>query len=146
MTANELTANVDLLSTRYVSTSRNPKLTTIRTQSAYETAVLALFENLDRAEKHLATSPGPYYFGSKITEVDVRLYVTIARFDPVYLQHFKCNIRDIRSGYPALHKWLRKLYWGNSAFSSTTNFQHIKSHYMESHTMINPSVRYQSCL
>ena len=43
-------------------------------------------------------------------------YVTLVRFDPVYVQHFKCNIRDIRSGYPHLHKWMRNLYWNNTAF------------------------------
>lgn len=74
------------------------------TQEAYEKAVTTLFKSLDRAEEHLANSPGPYYHGDRITEADVRLYTTIIRFDAVYVQHFKCNIRDIRSGYPALHK------------------------------------------
>ncbi len=78
-----------------------------RTQEAYEKAVTQLFKSLDRAEKHLASSEGPYYFGANITEADVRLYTTIIRFDVVYVQHFKCNLRDIRSGYPALHRWVR---------------------------------------
>ena len=107
-------------------------------QEVYETAVRQLFQALDRAEKHLATSPGPYYYGACITEADVRLYVTIVRFDPVYLQHFKCNIRDIRSGYPALHRWLRNLYWNEEAFHSTTEFEHIKKHYTKSHLKLNP--------
>ena len=108
------------------------------TQTAYEKAVDTLFSSLDRAEKHLASSPGPYYFGEHITEADVRLYTTIARFDVVYVQHFKCNVRDIRSGYPALHKWLRKLYWDEEAFGGTTQFEHIKKHYTKSHKQINP--------
>ena len=29
--------------------------------------------------------------GSTITEADVRLFTTLARFDPVYHGHFKCN-------------------------------------------------------
>jgi len=107
-------------------------------QDVYEAAVTTLFEALDRAEKHLATSPGPYYFGDKITEADVRLYVTIVRFDAVYQQHFKCNIRDVRSGYPALHAWLRRLYWNEEAFRSTTEFEHIKKHYTKSHLRLNP--------
>jgi putative glutathione S-transferase len=109
-------------------------------QDAYEKAVTALFENLYRAEKHLSSSAGPYYYGDKVTEADIRLYTTIVRFDAVYHQHFKCNIRDIRSGYPALHKWVRKLYWDVPAFHDTTQFEHIKKHYTKSHLQINPFV------
>lgn len=57
---------------------------------------------------------------------------------PVYVQHFKCNIRDIRSGYPSLHSWMRNLYWDHPAFKDTTNFLHIKNHYTRSHKQINP--------
>ena len=44
------------------------------TQEAYENAVTTLFKSLDRAEEHLAKSPGPFYHGEHITEADVRLY------------------------------------------------------------------------
>ncbi|KAF3767746.1 hypothetical protein M406DRAFT_254574 [Cryphonectria parasitica EP155] len=108
------------------------------TQEAYDKNVTALFEALDRAEAHLAAGEGPYYLGKELTEVDIRLFVTIIRFDPVYVQHFKCNIKDIRSGYPHIHKWMRNLYWNVPAFKETTNFLHIKNHYTKSHTQINP--------
>ncbi|KAF2483186.1 glutathione S-transferase [Neohortaea acidophila] len=107
-------------------------------QEAYEKNVTQLFKSLDRVEEHLSKAPGPYYYGDKVTEADVRLYPTIIRFDPVYVQHFKCNLRDIRSGYPAIHKWLRHCYWNNDAFKSTTEFTHIKNHYTKSHRQINP--------
>ncbi|CAK7198181.1 S-glutathionyl-(chloro)hydroquinone reductase [Sporothrix eucalyptigena] len=107
-------------------------------QEAYERNVVALFEALDRTEKHLSTQKGPYWFGDVMTEVDVRLFVTIIRFDPVYVQHFKCNIRDIRSGYPYIHKWMRNLYWNHPAYKDSTDFMHIKNHYTKSHTQINP--------
>lgn len=64
--------------------------------------------------------------------------MTLIRFDPVYVQHFKCNLRDIRSGYPNIHLWLRNLYWREPAFKDTTQFEHIKWHYTRSHTNINP--------
>lgn len=110
------------------------------TQEAYEGAVTQLFGSLDRVERQLAGSAGPYYFGDRLTETDVRLYTTIARFDAVYVQHFKTNLRDIRSGYPALHAWLRRLYWDHDAFGETTQFEHIKKHYTKSHGQINPYV------
>ncbi|KAI5861879.1 glutathione S-transferase [Durotheca rogersii] len=108
------------------------------TQEAYERNVTALFDALDRAEKHLAKTGGPFFFGDQITEVDVRLFPTLIRFDPVYVQHFKCNLRDIRSGYPHLHAYTRRLYWQHAAFGDTTNFLHIKNHYTRSHPQINP--------
>jgi glutathionyl-hydroquinone reductase len=101
-----------------------------------------LFKSLDRIETHLqdriSSSPSfSCYFGDTITEADIRLYTTIVRFDPVYVQHFKTNIRDIRSGYPAIHRWLRHLYWDIPAFKETTQFEHIKKHYTKSHKQIN---------
>ena len=111
-----------------------------QSQEAYEKATRALFLALDKVEAHLsdASNPGPYYYGDCLTEVDVRLYTTIIRFDPVYLQHFKVNIRDIRHGYPAIHTWMRHLYWKVSAFHDTTKFEHIKKNYTRSHKHINP--------
>ena len=104
------------------------------TQQAYEAAVVPLFQSLDRLEKILQGKD--YLVGGQLTEADVRLFVTIVRFDPVYVGHFKCNLRTIRDGYPAIHLWLRKLYWGEEAFSSTCDFDHIKVHYYWSHTTV----------
>lgn len=114
------------------------------TAEAYEKNVTTLFAALDRAESHLqknlaTPSHGPFYFpGATPSEADIRLFTTIVRFDAVYVQHFKCNIRDVRSGYPALHRWLRHLYWNVPAFGpATTQFEHIKRHYTRSHPQIN---------
>jgi putative glutathione S-transferase len=86
----------------------------------------------------MTKSTTPYLLSSPhVSEADIRLFTTLIRFDPVYVQHFKCNIRDIRSGYPALHKWLRHLYWDYPAFRDTTEFEHIKNHYTKSHGQIN---------
>ncbi|KAK2461175.1 hypothetical protein APHAL10511_006702 [Amanita phalloides] len=106
-------------------------------QKAYEKAVWQLFGGLDKVEKMLEGKD--YLVGDRLTEADLRLFVTIIRFDPVYVGHFKCNIRTIRDGYPNIHRWMRKLYWNNDAFKSCTNFEHIKTHYYWSQTNVNPT-------
>jgi len=107
-------------------------------QDAYQKNVIQLFKSLDRVEILLRSSVGPYILGPELTEVDIRLYPTIVRFDVVYASLFKTNIDTIRSGYPAIHKWLRRLYWDLPAFHETTNFEHIKNHYFTSLTPLNP--------
>ncbi|CAA7267281.1 unnamed protein product [Cyclocybe aegerita] len=107
------------------------------TQAAYDKAVVEVFGALDKVEKLLTGKD--YLIGDRLTEADVRLWVTIVRFDPVYVGHFKCNNRTIRDGYPAINSWMRQLYWNNAAFKDSTNFEHIKIHYYWSHTSINPT-------
>ncbi|KAF8182064.1 glutathione S-transferase [Pholiota molesta] len=107
------------------------------TQAAYEKAVTEVFDALDKAEKILEGKD--YLVGGRLTEADIRLFVTIIRFDPVYVGHFKCNFRTIRDGYPTIHRWLQKLYWNIPAFKECTNFEHIKTHYYWSHQTINPT-------
>lgn len=107
------------------------------TQEAYEAAVYPLFESLDRLEKMLTGRN--YLVGDRLTEADIRLFVTVVRFDPVYFSHFKCSLRDIRHGYPAINRWMKNLYWTNEAFRSSTDFRHIKVHYYWSQTKVNPT-------
>jgi len=102
------------------------------TQSAYEKAYHGVFSALDRVEDILAVQHSrgsSFLIGDQLTEADARLYVTIIRFDVSYHGLFKCNKRDIRHGYPAIHRWLRNLYWNNPAFKDTTNFEHITTGY-----------------
>lgn len=108
-----------------------------KTQKAYEAAVKEVFESLDKVEK--LVDGKEYMVGNTLTEVDIRLWVTLIRFDPVYVGHFKCNIRNIRNGYPAINRYMKNLYWNNNAFKSSTNFEHIKTHYYWSHPMVNPT-------
>ena len=110
-------------------------------QEPYEREVKAVFESLDKIEKILEerhATGEEFLLGNDITEADIRLYPTLVRFDPVYHQHFKCNIRMLRHDYPHIHRYLRTLYWKNDAFKDTTNFEHIKFHYTKSHPQINP--------
>jgi putative glutathione S-transferase len=105
------------------------------TQEAYEEAVRPLFETLDKLEARLSRQR--YLCGERITEADWRLFTTLIRFDSVYNGHFKCNIRRI-AYYPNLWGFTRELYqW--PGVRETTNFQHIKHHYYESHRTINPT-------
>jgi len=106
-------------------------------QTAYEAAVHEVFDSLDKVEALLRGKD--YLVGDQLTEADVRLYVTAVRFDPVYVGIFKCNLRTIRDGYPAIHSWMRNLYWKNEAFKNTTNFDHIKTHYYWALPFLNPT-------
>jgi putative glutathione S-transferase len=104
-------------------------------QSAYETAVKALFGALDELEQRLTHQP--FLVGQSITEADWRLFTTLVRFDAVYHGHFKCNLRRLVD-YPNLWAYTRALYqWPGIA--GTVNFDHIKTHYYVSHRSINPS-------
>jgi putative glutathione S-transferase len=105
------------------------------TQEAYEEGVRPLFETLDKLEARLANRR--YLCGERITEADWRLFTTLIRFDAVYVGHFKCNIHHI-ADYPNLWGFTRELYqW--PGVRETTNFQHIKGHYYQSHKTINPT-------
>lgn len=105
------------------------------TQAAYEEAVTTLFEVLDDLEERL--SKNRYLVGNTITEADWRLFTTLVRFDPVYVSHFKCNIRRI-ADYPNLQGFLRELYQWNGV-ADTVGMDHIKRHYFMSHETINPT-------
>lgn len=110
-------------------------------QEVYDKECTNVFQHLNKVEqvlllRHQASEK--YLTGNDLTEADIRLFTTIIRFDPVYVQHFKCNIGMVRTHYPHIHQWVRDLYWNNPAFKDTTNFDHIKLHYTKSHVGINP--------
>lgn len=104
-------------------------------QDAYEEAVSILFESLDWLEGRLSRQR--YLVGDRITEADWRLFTTLVRFDPVYVGHFKCNIRRI-ADYPNLFSYVRELFQ-IPGIADTVNLAHIKSHYYRSHAGINPT-------
>ncbi|HXW47646.1 MAG TPA: glutathione S-transferase C-terminal domain-containing protein [Streptosporangiaceae bacterium] len=104
-------------------------------QDSYHEAVTALFGTLDELEQRLAGQR--YLTGDTLTEADVRLWVTLARFDAVYYSHFKCNLRRL-SDYPSLWAYARDLYT-LPAFRRSTKFDQIKRHYYTTHPQLNPT-------
>ena len=105
------------------------------TQQAYEEAVTELFTSLDWIEALLGERR--YLAGDQLTEADIRLFTTLVRFDPVYVGHFKCNLRRIVD-YPNLREYTRELYQ-LPGVRETVHMDHIKGHYYQSHTSINPT-------
>lgn len=81
-----------------------------KSQEAYDANIVPLFDSLDRIEEILGHGKR-YLLGDHITEADVRLYTTIARFDVAYVPVFLCNLKMIRYDYPRIHLWLRRLSW-----------------------------------
>ena len=104
-------------------------------QEAYEEAVYPLFDTLDWLEDRLQRRR--YLTGNQITEADWRLFTTLIRFDPVYVSHFKCNIRRLVD-YPNLWGYTRDLYQ-QPGVADTINMDHIKKSYYGSQTMVNPT-------
>ena len=105
------------------------------TQEAYEEAFIELFEALDLMDDRLGESR--FLTGSQITEADWRFFVTLIRFDAVYVGHFKCNQRRI-ADYDNLAGYLRDLYQ-QPGIRGTVNMDHIKRHYYITHPKINPT-------
>ncbi len=104
-------------------------------QRAYDRAYQRLWTALDWLEDRLADQR--YLMGDTITEADVRLFTTLARFDPVYHGHFKCN-RQKLSEMPVLWAYARDLFQ-TPGFGDTTDFPQIKEHYYVVHADINPT-------
>jgi glutathionyl-hydroquinone reductase len=104
-------------------------------QRAYEKAFDRLFETLDWLEERLVRRR--YLMGDSITEADIRLFTTLARFDAVYHGHFKCN-RNKLSEMAVLGAYARDLFQ-TPGFGDNTVFEQIKKHYYVVHEDINPS-------
>jgi putative glutathione S-transferase len=96
-----------------------------RTQQAYDEAVTNLFNALDRLEALLASSR--YVAGAQFTEADLRLFMTLVRFDEVYVVYFKCNVRRLVD-YPNIRQYMRDVYQ-LPGMAESIDMDHIKTHY-----------------
>ena len=106
-----------------------------RSQEAYAEAFEQLFAALDRVEALL--NEHRYLVASQITEADVRLFTTLARFDAVYFSHFKCNRQRI-SDFPNLGNYYRDLYQ-TEGFGETVHVHVYKLGYYGRSERLNPS-------
>jgi glutathionyl-hydroquinone reductase len=104
-------------------------------QDAYDKAYDRLWATMDWLEERLADRR--YLMGDRITEADVRLFTTLARFDAVYHGHFKCN-RNKLTEMPVLWAYARDLFQ-TPGFGETIRFDQIKRHYYVVHKDINPT-------
>jgi len=104
-------------------------------QGAYQKAYHQLFDRLDALSDRLSTRR--YLVGDTITEADIRLWVTLVRFDAVYHGHFKCN-RAKLTEMPVLWAYARDLFQ-TPGFGDTIDFEQIKQHYYGVHAEINPT-------
>jgi len=108
-----------------------------RTQEAYEEAVEELFAGLERLESVLERSKMKFLVSDdEVTEIDVRVFQTLVRFDEVYVVYFKTNKKCIRE-YENISAYVKRLY-AMPAFRKATNMWDIKTHYFTSHVALNP--------
>ena len=104
------------------------------TQEAYDEAFAEVFAELDALEARLAAG-GPFLTGETFTEADIRLFVTLVRFDAAYHGAFKCNRRRV-ADYPALSAYLKRIL-AIPGIRETVSIDHIKRGYY-SIRAINP--------
>jgi putative glutathione S-transferase len=103
------------------------------TQTAYDTAIEQLTESFDRIEKILHSQR--YIAGNELTEADIRLFVTLVRFDEVYTVYFKTNTRSVANSTNMLN-YCRDIYQ-MPGVKETVNMEQIKAHYYASHPILN---------
>lgn len=104
-----------------------------KSQEAYDEAIEQLTDSFDRVEAILGKRR--YIAGDRLTEADVRLFVTLLRFDEVYIPYFKTNTRSVTST-PAVLNYCREIFQ-LPGVADTVNMTHIKAHYYTSHPSLN---------
>lgn len=96
------------------------------TQYAYEEAFANVFSALDAMEQRLADNR-TYLFGDQMTETDIRLFVTLVRFDAAYHGLFKCN-RNTLKEMPYLHRYMHRIL-AIEGVAEVVSLDHIKAGY-----------------
>lgn len=133
----DLAADIDALNQRIYTQLNNGVYQAgfASSQAAYEEAYSNVFTMLDELEARLGDGR-PYLFGERLTEADVRLFVTLVRFDSAYHGLFKCNRNTLRD-MPKLHAYMHRIL-ALEGIAETVNLTHIKAGYY-SIKALNPS-------
>lgn len=103
-------------------------------QRAYDRAYDALWSRMDELSQHLSTRR--YLVGDSITQADIRLWVTLVRFDAAYHGHFKANRHKLTE--LVLWAYARDLFQ-TPGFGDTIDFEQVKQHYYGVHASVNPT-------
>jgi len=104
-----------------------------KNQKAYDTAITELTESFDRIDSILQNQR--FIAGDRFTEADIRLFVTLLRFDEVYVVYFKTNTRSV-ANTPAILNYCREIYQ-MPGVAETVSMEQIKYHYYTSHPNLN---------
>lgn len=131
-----LTAEIEALSDEIYAAVNNGVYRTgfAQSQTAYEAGVAAMFRCFDALETRL--SDRRFLHGDSPHETDIRLFVTMIRFEPVYYFHFRCNLRPL-TAYPSLRRHTRDVL-NLPGVRGTVDMDHIVDHYYLAHRHINP--------
>lgn len=132
----ELRADIDAVNERLYEPFNNGvyRAGFATTQRAYESAVHDVFGSLEWIEGRL--DGHDYLVGDRLTEADVRAFVTLVRFDIAYYGLFKTNVRQVRD-YPNISAYARRIH-ELPGIAETVAPEHIKAGYY-SLRALNPS-------
>ena len=104
-----------------------------QSQGAYDEAITELTSAIDKVDKILQSQR--FIAGDTFTEADIRLFVTLVRFDEVYVVYFKTNTRSVATT-PCILNYCREIYQ-MPGVKETVNMEQIKAHYYCSHPTLN---------
>eukprot|EP00934_Nitzschia_sp_Nitz4_P006767 Nitzschia sp. Nitz4//NODE_663_length_7311_cov_71.356808//3095//4069//NITZ4_additional_000100-RA//1//CDS//3329532035//6757//frame0 len=123
----ELSEEIEALNPRIYDSLNNGvyKAGFASSQEAYDEAVVGVFAMLDELEERLTGHD--YLIGDRLTETDVRTFVTLIRFDAAYHGLFKTNRRQIKD-YPILQAYMERIYL-LPGIKDTVNIDHITRGY-----------------
>ena len=104
-----------------------------KTQTGYDKAIFELTQAFDKADVVLQHQR--FLTGDTLTDADIRLFVTLLRFDEVYAYYFRANTRLVMLT-PSLLNYCREIYQ-MEGICATCNMEQIKTHFYASHAEWN---------